>query len=271
MARARNIKPGFFVNEDLVELDFGTRLLFVGLWTLADREGRLEDRPKKIKIGVFPADNVDVEAMLQELNRYGFVERYEVNGRKYIQIANWSKHQNPHHTEKASDIPNPNGELTVKEPVKTKESRKQDGGNLADSLIPDSLIPDSKDIPPTPRKRGSGFDAAAIELPAWLDLEDWQSWVADRKARKKPITEEGARRQLKQLADYRDDGHRPADVIANSIAGGYQGLFPPRGQIRASPPTRAQAMADWNAELGEVLAEGRRASVIDMGTIDATH
>ena len=30
-------------------------------------------------------------------------------------------------------------------------------------------------------------------------------------------------------------------------------------------------MADWNAELGEVLAEGRRPSVIDMGTIDATH
>ncbi|AZW14227.1 hypothetical protein CS344_20145 [Bordetella bronchiseptica] len=128
-----------------------------------------------------------------------------------------------------------------------------------------------KETPPTPRKRGSGFDASSIELPAWLDLVDWQSWVADRKARKKPITEEGARRQLKQLADYRADGHQPADVIANSIAGGYQGLFPPRGQIRASPPSRAQAMADWNAELGEVLAEGRRPSVIDMGTIDATH
>lgn len=130
---------------------------------------------------------------------------------------------------------------------------------------------EEKQPPPTPRKRGSGFDASAIELPAWLDLVDWQSWVADRKARKKPITEEGARRQLKQLADYRADGHQPADVIANSIAGGYQGLFPPRGQIRASSPSRAQSMADWNAELGEVLAEGRRPSVIDMGTIDATH
>ena len=153
MARARNIKPGFFTNEDLVELSFETRLLFIGLWTLADREGRLEDRPKKIKIGVFPADDVNVDGMLQELHRAGFVFRYEVDGARYVQIANWHKHQNPHHTEKASEIPGMNGELTVKTPSAPGVSQKQDGGNLADSLIPDSLIPDSlipdsKDTPP---------------------------------------------------------------------------------------------------------------------------
>lgn len=143
MARARNIKPGFFSNEDLVELDFATRLLFAGLWTVADREGRLQDRPKKIKIDVFPADNLDIDAMLQALHDAKFIQRYEVDGSKFIQIINWSKHQNPHHTEKASEIPGPNGELTVKAPLKTKGSPSKDGGNLADSLIPDSLIPDS--------------------------------------------------------------------------------------------------------------------------------
>ncbi|WP_187337331.1 hypothetical protein [Bordetella bronchiseptica] len=153
----------------------------------------------------------------------------------------------------------------------SRESHGESRGVTTDKEEDKDKDKEEKQPPPTPRKRGSGFDASAIELPAWLDLVDWQSWVADRKARKKPITEEGARRQLKQLADYRADGHQPADVIANSIAGGYQGLFPPRGQIRASSPSRAQSMADWNAELGEVLAEGRRPSVIDMGTIDATH
>ncbi|OWT69228.1 MULTISPECIES: YdaU family protein [unclassified Achromobacter] len=128
-----------------------------------------------------------------------------------------------------------------------------------------------KEHPPTPRKRGQGFDAAAIDLPNWLDREDWQSWVSDRKARKKPVTEEGARRQLKQLADYLAQGHKPADVIGNSIAGGYQGLFPPKAQARAGPPSRAQAMADWNAELSRELAQGRRPTEIDMGVIDASH
>lgn len=158
MARARNIKPGFFTNEDLVELDFATRLLFAGLWTVADREGRLQDRPKKIKIDVFPADNLDIDAMLQALHDRKFITRYEVNGGKFIQISSWAKHQNPHHTEKASELPGIDGELTVKEPLKPSDPPRQDGGNLADSLIPDSLIPDSGFlIPDSASKRQ--FDA----------------------------------------------------------------------------------------------------------------
>lgn len=143
MARSRNIKPGFFCNEDMVELDFATRLLFAGLWTVADREGRLEDRPKKIKINVFPADDVDVDGMLESLAAKKFIVRYEVNGAKYVQITNWHKHQNPHHTEKHSVIPDCNGEITVKEQLRPSDSPKHDGGNLADSLIPDSLNTDS--------------------------------------------------------------------------------------------------------------------------------
>jgi hypothetical protein len=173
MARARNIKPGFFKNDLLVELDFATRLCFPGLWTIADRAGRLEDRPKKIKMEIFPADNVDIDGMLAALTATGFLIRYEVEGARYIQIVNWDKHQNPHHTEKGSVIPpvpngyqppvtpDVNGEPTVKEaraeepltvkrvhegPLITVDSPSENGGNLADSLIhrfTDSLIPDS--------------------------------------------------------------------------------------------------------------------------------
>lgn len=154
MARARNIKPGFFANELLVELDFATRLLFIGLWTEADKAGRLEDRPKRIKMALFPADSIDIDSMLSGLESMGFIRRYEKDGVKAIQIVNWAKHQNPHHTEKASVIPAEhnaeskeadekrtavNGEITVKD-------QEQDGGNPADSLIPDSLIPEEEHV-----------------------------------------------------------------------------------------------------------------------------
>lgn len=109
MARARNIKPGFFRNADLVELPIEARLLFVGLWTLADREGRLEDRPKQIKMEIFPADSVDCDAMLNALASAGFLVRYEVDGKKYAQVVNFTKHQMPHHKEVASEIPAPPG------------------------------------------------------------------------------------------------------------------------------------------------------------------
>lgn len=107
MPRARNIKPGFFKNEDLVELPALTRLLYIGLWCLADREGRLEDRPKRIKMEIMPADDCDVDAALAALADSGFVTRYEAGGCKYIQINNFNKHQNPHRDEKKSSIPPP--------------------------------------------------------------------------------------------------------------------------------------------------------------------
>lgn len=107
MARARNIKPGFFKNEDLSELSPYARLLFVGLWCLADREGYLEDRPKRIKGELFPYENVNVDQYLNDLHVAGFIIRYEVDGERYISIPKFSDHQNPHHREAASRIPKP--------------------------------------------------------------------------------------------------------------------------------------------------------------------
>ena len=109
MARSRNIKPAFFKNESLAELPCETRILFIGLWTLADREGRLEDRPKRIRAEIFPFDTFNVESMLNELQSFKFLARYEIDGIRFIQITNFVKHQDPHYKEKASEIPAPNG------------------------------------------------------------------------------------------------------------------------------------------------------------------
>lgn len=64
MARIRYLKPDFFKDEDLAEHPFWIRLLFQGLWNIADREGRLEDRIKRINVDVFPYDNVDRKSVV---------------------------------------------------------------------------------------------------------------------------------------------------------------------------------------------------------------
>ena len=107
MPRARNIKPGFFMNEELAECDLAARLVFIGLWSLADREGRLEDRPKRIRAFVFPYEDYDVDELLNQLQEHGFIIRYKVEGNKYIQVVNFKKHQRPHPKEAASQIPAP--------------------------------------------------------------------------------------------------------------------------------------------------------------------
>ena len=152
MARARNIKPGFFRNADLVELPFEARLLFVGLWTLADRAGRLEDKTKQIKIELFPADNVDCDALIELICKTKMLERYEVDGVRYLQVVNFTKHQNPHRDEKASTIPAKPEHCanTVQTLCKPETSTVEIGltpesGSLtADSLIPEPIVGQDK-------------------------------------------------------------------------------------------------------------------------------
>src|SRR5690606_6640904 len=134
MARARNIKPSFFANDDLADINPLGRLLFIGLWTIADREGRLEDRPRRIKAEVLPYDDCDVDALLDDLQKHGFILRYAVGGDRFIQVLNFTKHQNPHVKETASTIPEPEQHhtSTVQEQCKDQPEPEQAG------LIPDS-------------------------------------------------------------------------------------------------------------------------------------
>src|SRR5690606_1233069 len=87
VARARNIKPGFFSNDELAEVSPLGRLLFIALWTMADRAGRLEDRPKRIKVEALPYDDCDAESLLSELAERDFILRYARGDRRYIQIV----------------------------------------------------------------------------------------------------------------------------------------------------------------------------------------
>lgn len=111
MPRIRYLKPEFFSDEGLAELKFETRIAYAGLWCFADKEGRLEDRPKYLKVMIFPYDNIDMGKQLEILScvkngsQCSFIQRYQVDDLKLIQIVKWHKHQSPHHTEKESIFP----------------------------------------------------------------------------------------------------------------------------------------------------------------------
>ncbi len=123
MARIRYLKPDFFEDEHIAQLSFVHRLTYAGLWCLADKEGRLEDSPTKIKSKLFSSDlsrinrKININKVLDDLTHKPFIVRYEVEGKKYIEIINFLKHQRPHHTEKNSEIPPFSGEITVKTPL----------------------------------------------------------------------------------------------------------------------------------------------------------
>ena len=107
--RSRNIKPGFFLNDELAELDFASRLLFIGLWCYADRDGYFEWKPKQIRAAIFPYDMLDIDVLLNNLlschvitskNKVGFIPCFV-------------KHQHPHPHEPKSSMKEKFNEINV--------------------------------------------------------------------------------------------------------------------------------------------------------------
>ena len=140
--RSRNIKPGVCKNEILGAYDGLTRFFFVCLPMYADREGRLEDRPMRLKAEILPYDNCDIEAILSQLAHDKFIHRYEVDGESFIQVVNFTKHQNPHKNEADSELPlQPvDSKVLKKSPEKVVLSTDKPGTTPADSLL---LVTDS--------------------------------------------------------------------------------------------------------------------------------
>jgi hypothetical protein len=215
MARARNIKPSFFDNEQLAALPAHARLLFIGLWTIADAYGKLEDRPARIKNQILGYENVDAEQLLKNLEQSGFIERYSVGGQNFIRIPNFIKHQHPHPNElrKQSEFPDP---VQV---VDSKKARNKSGKN---KINPDNNGAHGPLTESPLLNTESPCGADATTLPAGLNLEAWGRWLEfRRKAGFKPYkTDETA----KSLAQHPPDAQ--AAAVQHSIENQYQGLFP---------------------------------------------
>jgi len=107
MGRTRQIKPGFFTNEELGECEPLARILFAGLWTVADRDGRLEWKPKRLKAELLPYDRCDMSRLVMTLHDKRLLTFYEVDGRQFVWINEFSKHQRPHPHEPSGDFPQP--------------------------------------------------------------------------------------------------------------------------------------------------------------------
>lgn len=192
MARARNIKPGFFTNDQLGELPPLARLLFAGIWTVCDREGRIEDRHKKIKAEVLPYDDCNVDKLLQSLHDSGFILRYVVNGVRIIQVLKWHKHQAPHIKEAASALPSPD-----ESDVSTVPAPDKNGAVTGkESLIVGSglLVVDSLNLNPDSRER------RATRLPSTWTLPD--EWVAEALTLRPDWTAPHCRRIADAFRDY---------------------------------------------------------------------
>lgn len=101
MARIRTIKPEFFTSADVTSMSPLARLLYIGLWGVADREGRMKWRPADFKLQILPGDACDIYALCQEVIDRGMVVLY---GDGLAYIPSFLDHQSINPRESASKL-----------------------------------------------------------------------------------------------------------------------------------------------------------------------
>jgi hypothetical protein len=247
MARSRNIKPAFFNNDLLGDISPIGRLLFIGMWTIADCEGRIEWRPRRIKAQLLPYDDFDIVEIAISLDNSGFIRFYSVHDVQYIEIVNFLKHQNPHKNERSKGSSIPPFKKGIAGRTENKGLEKESRlipistdtitSDPADSLIPitDSpiLIPEtlSKDLsPPAPVVKKSKAKFCPIKFAesqinsCQLNLQSWGEFCDYRKTDKTKVTKKSAIILLNVLSEFSIDEQK--QMIDLSIMNNWQGLFP---------------------------------------------
>jgi hypothetical protein len=203
MARTRNLKPSFFTNDLLAECEPMARLLFAGLWTLADRDGRLEYRPRRIKGALFPYDNCEIELLVQQLATRGFVQVYRAGAVDVLAIPTFGEHQRCHPDERSEGLPPPqDGSEKCVFPERNAEpgNPAREPGNFPATcalypsvLTPSVLTPHSSPPPSGTQKRSRSVATSdPIEWTAeagWSGISDEhrQRWATAYPAADLPV------------------------------------------------------------------------------------
>lgn len=236
MARSRNIKPSFFTNDELADIDPLGRLLFIGLWTIADCNGNLEWKPRRIKAQLLPYDECDVEKLAINLDKSRFIRFYSDGDFLYVNVVNFCTHQNPHKNERdrGSNIPKYTKEmrqvidfkgLTINLD-KSRLKRKYSASDPADSL---NLIPDSLNVV-SERKLTSNRSTSKkpkINFDSWPNAPDQKilnDWLTVRKAKRAPLTQTAVDRMARELHTALEAGYTVDDCIGLCCKQGWQGF-----------------------------------------------
>jgi hypothetical protein len=156
MARKRMIDPSFWADEKLGTVEPVVRLLFMGLISQADDEGRLNGHPSLIKSLIFPYDHgIDVSDVndwisLLALDERKLIQRYEVDHQKYILITNFKKHQTINKPQK-SKLPPPLESYGSSTVVVTEESSSSTAqSKLIEANRSEAKVSEVKEDEPTP-------------------------------------------------------------------------------------------------------------------------
>lgn len=198
MPRIRTIKPEFWADEKLGPMSATTRLVFLGLISMADDRGRLVDSEKQIDAFIFPYSSETCRRALADLSSNGRIVRGSTaSGQKIIQIANW------HHQK--IDKPNIHGALPPLVDDSTNDRRQGDDtfddGSVSVPVSATSIGEQGADAPPRRRAAPATATEAAV-LRVWSDHVGEETLANLRRHLAAAIARHGESAVCSAIAEY---------------------------------------------------------------------
>jgi hypothetical protein len=214
--RIRSIRPEFWSSEDIAALDWHTRLIYIGLWSYVDDNGVGRDNELLITAALFPlsedsrGDSRRVAAGIRDLAAAGQIARYAVDGKRYLHVVSWTKHQRTDNAGKHR-YPLPTCDDAVPAPVSEVDSPRS-AASRGDSLLGEGEKgrrgEGLKTCPPAPPS-GSADDP--IGFPEfWFTWPGTQSKADAKRAYAKALRKCPRHELLEAAVRFRDDPNRTA-------------------------------------------------------------
>jgi hypothetical protein len=137
-------------------------------------------------------------------------------------------------------------ERTISTVDQTNQPSRPDISNTVNNIVFNHHEP-----PIEPPKRSSSF-----EVPDWVPAEQWNHFIEMRASKRNKPTAHAAKLLITKLDQFRSSGQDPGDVLDQSTANGWMGIFPLKGNQNGSLP---HAKSDGNmAVLANSIAEDER-------------
>jgi len=185
MPRKRQIDPDIWKNEQFSSLELGARLLFIGMFSNADDEGRMKASSVYLKVTIFPADDIPAEVIhgwLTNVEKAGLCYVYRIGDTDYLFLPTWHTHQfisKPY----PSKIPAPFPNHSATTPEVTNTNIKTSSLKNESLIKNDNGNDDSWNVPELWKTEVADIDGEIISLPIF-----WERARAYLKGRINPLT-----------------------------------------------------------------------------------
>lgn len=156
MARIRSIRPEFWADDKVVDLDLLPKLLYIGLWNFADDDGYIEASVRRIKRLIFPDNNYRVDQAMEALLESGMVELCESDQGPLFHIKKFRDHQKPQH-------PVPTKFTGIR--ANSRTAHEESGDLMSSHEVSSSRVGESRGVVASPKVTESDFEKAYSHWP----------------------------------------------------------------------------------------------------------